>query len=301
MSPFADSYLTRLAELAVDQMGLGKCGGADYLAIAYSPLDYAGHAFGPRSWEVQDVLKALDEDLDDLFKHLDREVGLGNYVVALSADHGVVPIPEDMQTTGADAGVLHLGEVQQSIEKALEPYHFDKPVAKITGSDIFFAGDVYEKLAADPNAMKAVLEAIRKVAGVAEVYRAEELKNRPATQSPSLRAMALSYFTGRSGDLLVVPKPYYLMDGSEPGKPRNISTSHGVPYNYDQHVPVLLMGFGIQSGEYFQSITPADIAPTLAALCGITLAPRDGRILSEALKKSSAGNTAKPAPAATPR
>jgi hypothetical protein len=48
------------------------------------------------------------------------------------------------------------------------------------------------------------------------------------------------------------------------------------------------MGYGIQSGEYFQSITPADIAPTLAALCGITLAPRDGRVLAEALKNSSA-------------
>jgi hypothetical protein len=64
-----------------------------------------------------------------------------------------------------------------------------------------------------------------------------------------------------------------------------------VPYYYDQRVPVLLMGFRIQPGEYFQSITPADIAPTLAALCGITLAPRDGHILAEALKKPASVST----------
>src|SRR5712692_5645848 len=92
-SPFADTYLTRLAELAVDQLGLGKSGGTDFLGIAYSPLDYAGHAFGPRSWEVQDILVRLDKDLGELFTHLDKEVGRGNYVVALSADHGGMPIP----------------------------------------------------------------------------------------------------------------------------------------------------------------------------------------------------------------
>src|SRR6202008_62023 len=99
----------------------------DFLAIAYSPLDYAGHAFGPRSWEVQDVLKGLDDDLNDLFMHLDKEVGRGNPVVALSADHGVVPIPEDMQSTGADAGVLHLPDVQEQIEKSLKGFNGDKP------------------------------------------------------------------------------------------------------------------------------------------------------------------------------
>jgi predicted AlkP superfamily pyrophosphatase or phosphodiesterase len=285
-SPFADAYLTQLAELTIDQLGLGKAGGTDFLGIAYSTLDYAGHAFGPRSWEVQDILVQLDKDLADLFTHLDKVVGRGNYVVALSADHGVMPIPEDMQTSGADAGLLHLPDVQDSIEKALESFNYPKPsVARIVGSEVFFANGVYEKLASDPKALKAVLDAIRTVPGVAAVYRAEELQNRPATQSPTVRAFANSYFPGRSGDLFIVPKPYWLVDGAPPGKTRSYGTSHVSPYNYDQHVPVLLMGFGIQPGQYFQSITPADIAPTFAALCGITLSSRDGHVLAEALMK----------------
>jgi predicted AlkP superfamily pyrophosphatase or phosphodiesterase len=285
-SPYADTALTELAKEAVDDLKLGNSTGTDFLAVSYSSVDYVGHEFGPRSREIQDILVRLDKDLGNLFAHLDEKVGRGNYVVALSADHGVVPIPEDMQTTGADAGVLHLPEVQDKIEKALEPYNFPKPaVARITGSDIYFAPGVYEKLQNDHAAMQAVLDAALAQPGVAAVYRAEEVAGRPATQSPTLRAFAYSYFPGRSGDVFILPKPYWLMDGTPAGKARSYGTGHGVPYNYDQHVPVLLMGFGIQPGQYFQPITPADIAPTFAALCGITLSSRDGHILAEALKK----------------
>jgi predicted AlkP superfamily pyrophosphatase or phosphodiesterase len=285
-SPYGDTALTELAEKAVDELKLGNSSGTDFLAIGYSPVDYVGHAFGPRSREIQDILVRLDKDLGNLFVHLDAKVGRGNYVVALSADHGVVPVPEDMQTTGADAGVLHLPEVQERIEKALEPFNYAKPaVARITGSDIYFVPGVYEKLLHDHAAMQAVLDTALTQPGVAAVYRAEEVAGRPATQSPTLRAFANSYVPGRSGDLFILPKPYWLMDGTPTGKTRSYGTGHGVPYNYDQHVPVLLMGFGIQPGQYYQAITPADIAPTFAALCGITLSSRDGHVLAEALKK----------------
>jgi predicted AlkP superfamily pyrophosphatase or phosphodiesterase len=300
-SPFADTALTELAENAVDALKLGNSNGTDFLAIGYSPVDYVGHEFGPRSREIQDILVRLDKDLGNLFAHLDAKVGRGNYVVALSADHGVAPIPEDMQTTGADAGVLHLPEVQERIEKALESFNFAKPaVARITGSDIYFVPGVYEKFLHDHAAMQAVLDAALSQFGVSAVYRAEELKDRPATQSPTLRALALSYFPGRSGDLFILPKPYWLMDGTPSGKQRSYGTGHGVPYNYDQHVPVLLMGFGIQPGQYFQPITPADIAPTFAALCGITLASRDGHVLAEVLMKHPATNAAMHGPTTAP-
>src|SRR6201993_53727 len=125
-SPYADTYLTRFAETAVDSLGLGQGGGTDFLGVSYSSVDYVGHAFGPRSWEIQDILVRLDRDLADLFAHLDKKVGRGNYVVAFSSDHGVVPVPEDMQKTGADAGVLRLAELQEKMEKALEPFNLAK-------------------------------------------------------------------------------------------------------------------------------------------------------------------------------
>jgi hypothetical protein len=194
-----------------------------------------------------------------------------------------------MQSTGADAGVLHLPELQERIEKALEPFNYAKPaVARISGSDIYFAPGVYDKLRQDHVALEAVLDGALAQPGVAAVYRAEDLRDRPASQSPTHRAFANSYFPGRSGDLFILPKPYWLMDGTALARTRSYGTGHGVPYNYDQHVPVLLMGFGIQPGQYFQPITPADIAPTFAALCGITLSSRDGHVLAEALKRPTA-------------
>jgi hypothetical protein len=293
-SPYADTALTELAEKAVDTLKLGHSTGTDFLAVSYSSVDLVGHEFGPRSREIQDILIRLDKDLGNLFAHLDQKVGRGNYVVALSADHGVVPIPEDMQQTGADAGVLHLPELQEKIEKALETLKYpEHAIARITGSDIYFAPGVYDILQHDPAAMQAVRDAALAQPGVAAVYRAEELRDRPATQSPTLRAFANSYFPGRSGDLFILPKPYWLLDGTPLGKPRSYGTGHGVPYNYDQHVPVLLMGFGIQPGQYFQPITPADIAPTFAALCGITLSSRDGHPLAEALEKPGEAHAAR--------
>jgi predicted AlkP superfamily pyrophosphatase or phosphodiesterase len=285
-SPFADTYLTKLAETAVDSLGLGKSGATDFLGVSYSSVDYVGHTFGPRSWEIQDILVRLDKDLGELLAYLDKKVGAGNYVVALSADHGVAPIPVDMQKTGVDAGVLSLPELQERIEKALEPLNYTKPVvARMAGNEIYFSEGIYGRLKADPAAMRVVLDAISTMPGVAAVYRAEDLGNGTTPIAQTRKAAVLSYFARRSGDLYVLQKPYWLMDSSVEGSKRATGTGHGTPYNYDQHVPVFFMGFGIQPGEYFEPVTPADIAPTLAALTGVTLATRDGRVLAEALRK----------------
>ena len=207
-SPYADTYLTRIAETAVDKLELGARAGTDFLAVSYSSVDYVGHAFGPRSWEIQDVLARLDHDLAELFAHLDKKVGRGNYVVALSADHGVVPIPEDIQKSGMDAGWLNVESVKERIEKSLEPFNYAKPaVAKVGARAVYFTPGTYDKLKNDPAALRAVLEAIQSVPGVAHVYRAEELEDRPSTQSPMLKAEAASFLKARSGDLLIVPKP----------------------------------------------------------------------------------------------
>jgi len=301
-SPYADTYLAQLAETAVDKLGLGKRAGTDFLGVSFSSVDYVGHAFGPRSWEIQDVLARLDRDLGRLFVHLDQKVGKGNYIVAFTADHGVVPIPEDLLKTGMDAGWLNLEVVKEQIEKALAPFNYAKPVIAQMGvgvGDVYFTPGTYDKLKSDPVALRAVLDAVQNVPGVAHVYRAEELEDRPATKSPIRTAEADSFFIPRSGDLMIVPKPFWPWDSSTPGTPRGYGTTHGTPYFYDQRVPVILMGYGIQPGEYYSAITPADIAPTLASLCGITLAPRDGRLLSEALKKPAEPSA--PAHAASPK
>jgi predicted AlkP superfamily pyrophosphatase or phosphodiesterase len=286
-SPFADTALTKLAEAEIDALGLGQSGGTDFLGVGYSSVDYVGHTFGPRSWEIQDVLVRLDKDLGELLKHLDEKVGRGQYVVVLSADHGVAPIPVDIAKTGVDAGVLSVPELKARIEKTLEPFNYEKPaVARIAGNDIYFSPGTYGRLKQDPAAMRAVVDAAQTMPGVAAVYQAEDVSLGALSLQETRKAFSYGYFRGRSGDLFVLQKPYWLTNSSAGGLKEHSGTGHGTPYYYDQRVPVLLMGYGIRPGEYFEPVTPADIAPTLGALCGVTLATSDGRVLGEALVRA---------------
>src|SRR5580704_9807027 len=207
-SPFADTALTKLAEAEIDALGLGQSGGTDFLGVGYSSVDYVGHTFGPRSWEIQDVLVRLDKDLGELLKHLDEKVGRGQYVVVLSADHGVAPIPVDIAKTGVDAGVLSVPELKARIEKTLEPFNYEKPaVARIAGNDIYFSPGTYGRLKQDPAAMRAVVDAAQTMPGVAAVYQAEDVSLGALSLQETRKAFSYGYFRGRSGDLFVLQKP----------------------------------------------------------------------------------------------
>jgi len=72
---------------------------------------------------------------------------------------------------------------------------------------VYFAPDVYERLKQNDKAMRAVIDAGLAQPGVAAIFRAEQVQNRPATQSPIQAAVANGYFPGRSGDLFVIPNP----------------------------------------------------------------------------------------------
>jgi arylsulfatase A-like enzyme len=112
--------------------------------------------------------------------------------------------------------------------------------------------------------------------GVAHVFRSEQLKGARHDADPWRRAAALSYVEGRSGDLVLAPRPGWVASTE--------AAAHGTASADDQRVPILLMGYGIKAGRYDQPVTPADIAPTLAALCGVTLPQAEGRALGAALK-----------------
>jgi predicted AlkP superfamily pyrophosphatase or phosphodiesterase len=283
-SPFSDDYLGRLAAASVDALKLGQTKGTDFLGVSFSALDLVGHDFGPASHEVQDTLVRLDRTLGSMLGHLDRTVGAGNYVVALTADHGAAPIPEQSTALGFDAGRLDAGAVRQALQAALEAALGPGPYAVSShDSDLILPSDVLEKLRRDPRASEQVRRAINAVPGVATAYVADQLESHAAAGDRDARAVLLSYYPGRSGDVIVIPKPYWFFvtaDGSpQPGS----ATSHGTLYGYDQGVPVILYGRGIKPGEYLRAVTPADIAPTLAYLCGVTLAEADGALLAEAL------------------
>lgn len=285
-SPYADDALGAMAGAAVAKLGLGRGPGTDYLGVSFSTLDLVGHAFGPKSHEVQDILLRLDATLGRLLAELDRLVGRDHYLLALTADHGVAPIPEQVAALGVDAGRID-ADIKGRIEKALAPFLGPEPhVAWAPYTEVYFAPGVMEKLRQMPEALKAAVEAAGSAGGVARVFVGDDLARGVSADDPLARAAALSYVPGRSGDLILLPKVHWVAT--------SLATTHGTLYLYDARVPLLLVGPGIRPGHYLGSVTPADIAPTLAQLTGITLPRTDGRVLSEALEPPS--TAAKQAP-----
>jgi len=287
-SPYSDAFLGRFAEAAIDHYKLGQGAGTDYLAISFSALDLVGHGFGPRSQEVQDVLAHLDRTLGSLMARLDASVGRQQYVLALAADHGVAPIPEQGAAAGIDAGRVKSADISGRVDEALAPLLGPgKYIARISYNDLYFEKGVYEKLRENPAAMRAALEAVGNTPGIARVFRGDELQKGAATADRLMRAAQLSYYPGRSGDFVIVPRPYFMLASS--------GTTHGNSYGYDQRVPLFLFGRGIRAGQFLSAASPADIAPTLGFLCGVTLASSDGRVLTEALTDQPPRRPARPA------
>jgi predicted AlkP superfamily pyrophosphatase or phosphodiesterase len=277
-SPWSDAYIGDMAVALSARLKLGQdAGGTDMLAISFSALDLVGHEYGPRSHEVQDVLVRLDQVVGKLLDALDRSVGAGRYVLALSADHGVAPIPEQAVALGINAGRVLSTDIRAATQGVL---------TRLLGEGTFYGAfsetnlsltpGTLEQLRAKPGAIDAVKTALMAVPGIAHVYGPDELAATTPTDDPILRATRLSYYPGRSGDFVMIPKPYWTIVRT--------GTTHGTPYGYDQHVPVLFYGAGIKPGRYLSRATPVDIAPTLAALIGVTLSHTDGRVLVDALK-----------------
>jgi predicted AlkP superfamily pyrophosphatase or phosphodiesterase len=263
-SPFADAYLGRFAAALVQSLQLGKHEGTDVLAVSFSSPDLVGHAFGPRSHEVQDMYAHLDKTIGTLFDQLDAIVGKDRWVVGLSADHGVTPIPEQLVAEGKDAGRINGGAIVDAIEQALKPALGEgRHVTVLNTNDIYFEPGVYEKIRKSKPLTDAVIAAIAARPGIQRVFRSEEVRGADKSKDPLLRAAALSYFPGRGGDLIFATKPGWMISAS--------GTTHGSATPDDQRVPIMFLGHGIKPGRYQEPATPADLAPTLAALSGLSM------------------------------
>jgi len=271
-SPYADAYVGRFAAALVTALQLGKHEGTDVLAVSFSSPDLVGHAFGPQSHEVEDMYANLDQTIGTLFDALDTQVGKDGWVAGLSADHGVTPIPEQLVAEGKDGGRISGGGLVDAIEQALHPaLGPERHVTVLNTNDIYFEPGVYQKIGKSRELMDAVIAAIMARPGIQRVFRSEEIRGATKSKDPLLRAAALSYYPGRSGDLIVATKPGWMVSAA--------GTTHGSAAADDQRVPLMFVGHGIKPGKYDEAATPADLAPTLAAIVGFPM-KADGHPLS---------------------
>jgi predicted AlkP superfamily pyrophosphatase or phosphodiesterase len=275
-TPLADAYLARMAAALVDSFSLGQRATTDFLGISFSTLDDVGHGFGPESREIEDILRNLDVTLGTLIRHLDTRVGRANYVLALSADHGVAP-----HAGYGRGGRINAEDVRERVEETLiaefGPREKGTYVDAVSFTSIYLAPGVFDRLKTSPKALAAVEREVELIPGVSHLLRSDQLSDTSA--DPVVRAAALSHFPGRSGDLVVVSKEFWYITPRATG-----GTTHGSLHGYDTHVPVIFLGGAVKPGRSRTAITPADIAPTLAQMVGVRLPRAEGRALKEALR-----------------
>lgn len=277
-TPYGNQLLLELAKRAIDAEKLGQGEATDLLCLSFSSNDLVGHCWGPDSQEVLDITLHSDRIVKELLDHLDDRVGAGNYVVAISSDHGICPIPEVVQAQGKEAGrvspqMLLIGAAD-FLNKRFAAGRVGLPwIEAAINSQVYLNRRLLRELRLEAEVVeKALGEWLARQPGVHAVFTRTEILG--AKKAGLLEQVRLSFDAERSGDLVVVLQPYHLL--SAPISPRLAAyrTTHGSPHPYDTHVPLLVLGGGIRSGVREQRVPPQAVVPIMSR--ALRIAPPAG-------------------------
>jgi predicted AlkP superfamily pyrophosphatase or phosphodiesterase len=273
-SPFGNDFLLEFVKAAVGAEKLGQHEVPDLLTVSFSSTDSVGHTWGPDSQEVLDVTLRADRTLAGLLHFLDGAVGKGKYLVCLTADHGVCPLPEVSASHGLDAGRIPVKKMLTDAEAYLNLIYDKGPAAdpKIkwieaqTGMWVYLNQRLIASRGLDPaEVAKSLAEFIAKQTGVLRVFTRAELETPADRYDPIGQRMRKAYFPDRCGDLAFVPKPYWL--GSD--WTLATGTGHGSPHPYDTHVPLLVYGPGVKPGIRKEEVAPLTVTTIFAKAAGV--------------------------------
>jgi predicted AlkP superfamily pyrophosphatase or phosphodiesterase len=283
-SPFIEKLVFDFSRALIENEHLGEDNAPDVLVIGNSAADNIGHDFGPLSQESMDYFLRLDGYLGDFFSFLDEKIGKENYLIILSSDHGVLPLPEELARRGFDSKRIAGQEAQVVLQDALIQLSQElgvtgRVVTGIQNRALF----VNYQIAAEKNISpadldKRLVEKLTAISFIEDVFTKDELASANSNGRPYQDRFRHSYHPDRSGDLFIRLKKYYLIHGA-------YGTSHGSTYDYDTHVPLIFAGSGIRNMQHNAKVRTVDAASTIAAILGIEPAGEiDGRSLLEVIR-----------------
>jgi predicted AlkP superfamily pyrophosphatase or phosphodiesterase len=277
VSPVGDQLLADFAKSLVTNEGLGQDDIPDYLSVSFSGIDAVNHFFGPSSLENEDAVLQLDRTVADFIAFIDEIVGLESTVIVLSADHGAAEMPEYMTELGYEAGRLvprviidkanMIGRSEFGIDEIVRFYY--RPYLYLDDAKIAAAG---LRVVAVKDSIARLLTLEPGIHLAATPNSVERLPN-----SKLLEQIRNNYYAPRAGDIYVVQDPYWFNFDEGP-----VVAMHGSPWSYDTHVPIIFVGDGIPAQVIHRRVQPADVAPTLAMILGMSPpASAQGTLLHE--------------------
>jgi Type I phosphodiesterase / nucleotide pyrophosphatase len=276
-TPFANDYQLQFAKELVLYEKVGAGPATDLLVISLSANDILGHQVGPDSPQMRSMALELDKSLADFFGFLGHQIGMANVWMALSADHGIAPLPEFAKTLRLPAANLDSKALREQINSLLSRKYakkadyvldLDYPLAWL--SEDAFAGKKESDAEADTG------EAMKQT-GLGGYFTKSQLARGETPATEVGRRYAHSYSPEAGWYVIGIPSPFHV--GITKG------TDHATPFSYDTHVPLAFYGLAFQPGTYRTHAEPVDLAVTLASLLGINApAQATGRVLTEALQ-----------------
>jgi hypothetical protein len=288
-SPFGNDILLDFASELLTREGLGTRATTDLLSVSFSSNDAVGHTHGPESAQVRDISIRTDRTIGNLLTLVDKTVGLQRTLVAFTTDHGVAPVPETLRERGLPGGRIATRDLFDPIQQALmAKFGAGNWFMGTAGSSPYLNYELIAKRQLDPADVRRVAaQAAAQIPHVARVYTRDQLLM-GAVPNDRIGSRVLRGFNAqRSGDLEIVLEPFWMRQAQ--------GTTHGSPYNYDAHIPLILMGARIQPGEYSNAVALNDLAPTLATLLKVEIpAGSSGRVLNEAFRPAAATATPRP-------
>ncbi len=280
VTPYGNTLTFEVAKAAIqgEQMGAGSL--TDFLAISLSTPDYIGHSFGPNSVEAEDIYLRLDKDLGEFLGFLDKQVGKGNYLVFLSADHGVAQVPAFLKEHKIPAGSVSSSTISDQLNLYLKgKFKKDKLVIGIMNYQVFLDRVLMnESRLNKADVYKEAVSFLLVQPGILKAIPLEDL-NATTLNSELKNALANGDYPSRSGDIQLIYQPQWI-DGFE-----SRGTTHGVWYPYDSHIPLVWFGWNIQPGKTNRQVYMTDIAPTIAAMLHIQMPSGSvGHVIGETIK-----------------
>jgi predicted AlkP superfamily pyrophosphatase or phosphodiesterase len=284
-TPYGNTITLDLAVAAINSEQLGQHPVTDFLAISLSTPDYVGHQFGINAVEIEDTYLRLDREIATFLTYLDAKVGKGNYTVFLTADHGAAHNTAFLNDHNIPAGVWDDGATLKDLNKYLEGKYNEKRVVLNLGNyqvNLNYAAIKQDKLNEDAIKQDCI-DYLQKLPYVA--FAVDMTKAQTANIPEQLRSRIINgYNIKNSGVIQIILEPAWFT-GHGSGDSGPTGTTHGTWNPYDNHIPLVFMGWGIKHGSLTRETHMTDIAATVAALLHIQ-APNGciGQPIGEVLK-----------------